>query len=119
MVQKLFNFSYKRNFLDALIFYIFYLVIFYIIIFFIKDLTYVIFNLKSNTQIVSWINIFFIVLLSMGFSFVILMKKNLYSDYRYIITIILVGILSFIFEGFIISMFLIAFLTTLNINEGK
>lgn len=115
MIQKLFNLSYKRSFQDALIFYIFYLVVFYIFIIILEKITYIIFNIH-NITIERWIGIFLVVFLSMLFSFLILFKKNLISDYRYIITVILVGILSYIFPRVLLSMIVIAYITMLQVR---
>lgn len=117
MIQKLFNISYKRNFQDALIFYVFYLLVFSLVTILVEYIIFAIFSLNGNAKIEIWIELFLTVLSSMIFSFVILLKKNLVYDYRYIITVILVGVISFIFRGYILSMIIITYLTTLDLKD--
>jgi len=109
MLTKLTNFNYKRTFLEAVLFYIAYLILLFLLTFsvaaslssFIAE-----FYLDAHMAGVIIVTIGSIIL-----SFLILLEKNLLGNFPCLLTVLLAGFLAFLFGAFV-GMIPVAFLTT-------
>ena len=112
MFNNLSNFSYKRNFKEAVGFYIYYLI--YILIFavFITVVTEIIFQFPAEKSFEVGLNIGILssVFITIILSYLILSKKKL-LNFNNILFILLSGIFSF-FGGDVLGLTIVAFLTT-------
>lgn len=106
MFSKLTDYSYKRNAKEAVGFYIAY----FLLIILFSWLTGVLFggsDLQANWQLGTKVA----VVISTGLSFILLFKKNLKSNFKYILLAILSGILAY-YGGGLLGLVPVAYIST-------
>ena len=112
MFKNLFNFSYKRTPLEALGFYIAYMVIIVVIIFLIGSTVGRLTGTKGNFSLLAIIpGVLSAAIFCLVLSFMVLVKKKLTSNIFYVILAVISGILGILIVGSI-GLIITSFLTT-------
>lgn len=111
MFKKLTDFSYKRNTLEALGFYIAYLIILTVSAFIIGAVLGTATGNEDNFAFGAKIGVIFAIIAILCLSFVVLSKKKLTNNFSYLLLGLLSGVLAY-FGGGLLGLIPVAYLTT-------